>query len=169
MNFTTLVRGAAALTALAVSLSAQKPVFTENFESGKIDAWAVWDPFLAAVQTDLKVRVIADGSYANVANYQFYLASRTLAEKHPAVVKIILDEIASADRQALADQQPFVNMLSQSTGIKDAAISLALKRMGYGVEPLSADIAASQQRLAERGNPTDGVSFEIEFVDTDDS
>src|SRR2546430_17733592 len=26
-----------------------------------------------------------------------------------------------------------------------------------------------QQRLAERGNPTDGVSFEIEFVDTDDS
>ncbi len=26
-----------------------------------------------------------------------------------------------------------------------------------------------QQRLAERGNPTDGVSFEIEFVDADDS
>src|SRR5439155_27332656 len=25
-----------------------------------------------------------------------------------------------------------------------------------------------QQRLAERGNPTDGVSFEIEFVDADD-
>src|SRR6266487_4671233 len=26
-----------------------------------------------------------------------------------------------------------------------------------------------QQRLAERGNPTDSVSFEIEFVDADDS
>jgi hypothetical protein len=26
-----------------------------------------------------------------------------------------------------------------------------------------------QQRLAERGNPTDAVSFEIEFVDADDS
>ena len=25
-----------------------------------------------------------------------------------------------------------------------------------------------QQRLADRGNPTDGVSFKIEFIDTDD-
>jgi sulfonate transport system substrate-binding protein len=119
------------------------------FESGQIDAWAVWDPFLAAVQTDLKVRVIADGTYANVANYQFYLATRALAEKHPAVVKIVLEEIAKVDRQALADLSPVIKTLTQSTGIKEAAVSLALKRMGYAVKPLSAEIVASQQRLAD--------------------
>jgi hypothetical protein len=26
-----------------------------------------------------------------------------------------------------------------------------------------------QQRLAERGNPTDGVSLKMEFIDADDS
>ncbi len=119
------------------------------FESGKIDAWAVWDPFLAAVQTDLKVRVVADGTYADVANYQFYLATRALAEKHPAVVKIVLDEIAKVDRQALTDLNPLVKTLTQSTGINEAAVSLALKRMGYGVKPLNADIVASQQRIAD--------------------
>jgi sulfonate transport system substrate-binding protein len=119
------------------------------FESNKIDAWAVWDPFLAAVQTDLKVRVIADGTYADVANYQFYLASRAVAEKHPELVKILLEEIARIDRQALSDLNPFVETLAQSTGIKPTAVSLALKRMGYGVGPLTADIAASQQRIAD--------------------
>ena len=42
MNFTSLVREAAALTAFAVSVFAQKPVFTEDFESGKIDR-TVWE------------------------------------------------------------------------------------------------------------------------------
>ncbi len=119
------------------------------FEQGKIDAWAVWDPFLAAVQSDLKVRVIADGNYADVANYQFYLATRALAEKHPAVVKIILEEIAKIDRQALSDLNPIIKTLTQTTGIKEAAVSLALKRMGYGVKPLNPEIIASQQRLAD--------------------
>lgn len=119
------------------------------FESGKIDAWAVWDPFLAAVQTDLKVRVIADGTYADVANYQFYLATRAIAEKHPALVKIVLEEIAKIDQQALADLKPVIKTLTQSTGINEQAVSLALGRMGYGVKPLSAEIAASQQRLAD--------------------
>lgn len=119
------------------------------FETNKIDAWAVWDPFLAAVQTDLKVRVIADGTHADVANYQFYLASRTIAEKHPDLVKIALEEIARIDRQALSDLNPFVETLAQSTGIKATAVSLALKRMGYGVGPLTKDVAASQQRIAD--------------------
>jgi sulfonate transport system substrate-binding protein len=119
------------------------------FESNKIDAWAVWDPFLAAVQTDLKVRVIADGTHADVANYQFYLASRAVADKNPEVVKVVLEEIADIDRRALIDLNPFIETLAQSTGIKPIAVSLALKRMGYGVAPLTDNVAASQQRIAD--------------------
>lgn len=119
------------------------------FEQGKIDAWAVWDPFLAASQTALKVRVVADGNYSGVANYQFYLATRALAEKHPAVVKILLEEIAKIDQQALKDIDPLVKTLTQTTGINEAAVALALKRLGYGVKPLNAEIIASQQRIAD--------------------
>src|SRR6185312_10186584 len=39
---TTLLRSAAALAAFTACLYAQKPVLTENFESGKIDP-AVWE------------------------------------------------------------------------------------------------------------------------------
>jgi sulfonate transport system substrate-binding protein len=44
---------------------------------------------------------------------------------------------------------PLVKTLTQSTGIKEEAVSIALKRMSYGVKPLNSEIAASQQRLAD--------------------
>jgi len=50
------------------------------FERGSVDAWAIWDPFLAAAEKQLGARVLADGK-GLVANYQFYLASRAYAEK----------------------------------------------------------------------------------------
>ena len=42
MNSSTLPRATAILAFLAVNLCAQKPVLSEDFESGKIDP-AVWD------------------------------------------------------------------------------------------------------------------------------
>jgi len=42
MNLTIIIRGAAVCAALAGCLCAQSPVFTESFESGKLDP-AVWD------------------------------------------------------------------------------------------------------------------------------
>ena len=48
------------------------------FERGAIDAWVVWDPFLAAAQRQAKVRVLADGT--GIASYQrYYLASTKFA------------------------------------------------------------------------------------------
>ncbi len=54
------------------------------FESGRVAAWSIWDPFLAAAEKQLSARVLADGRGA-VANHQFYLAARAFAEKHPSL------------------------------------------------------------------------------------
>jgi hypothetical protein len=69
MTFSKMVRSIAALVALAGSLCAQKPVLTEDFESGKIDP-AVWDtrakgaPTIAGEQVDG-----APGKYALHIHY----------------------------------------------------------------------------------------------------
>src|SRR5213592_3777714 len=48
------------------------------FERGAVDAWVIWDPFLAAAEKQLGARVLADGK-GLVSNHQFYLASRGYA------------------------------------------------------------------------------------------
>src|SRR5580704_10697518 len=46
-----------------------------SFERGSVDAWAIWEPFLAAAQRQTDARILADGNGV-VSNHQFYLASR---------------------------------------------------------------------------------------------
>ena len=118
------------------------------FERGSVDAWAIWDPFLAAAEKQLGARVLADGK-GLVANYQFYLASRTYAEKHPEILRIVLDEVARVDDWGRNNPDEVATILSAQTGLSKDVVALAASRYAYGVKPVSVDVIASQQRVAD--------------------
>ncbi|WP_425251842.1 sulfonate ABC transporter substrate-binding protein [Janthinobacterium sp. NFX145] len=118
------------------------------FERGSVDAWAIWDPFLAAAEKQLGARVLADGK-GLVANYQFYLASRTYAEKHPEILRIVLDEVAKVDDWGRNNPEEVATILSAQTGLGKDVVALAASRYAYGVKPVSVDVIASQQRVAD--------------------
>ena len=60
------------------------------FERGSIDAWVVWDPFLAAVERQASARILSDG--ANIAQYQrYYLASEAFSKARPDVLAYVFD------------------------------------------------------------------------------
>ena len=56
------------------------------FEKGSVDAWVIWDPFLAAVERQTGARIVADGRGV-VNNYAYYLAARSYVEKNPRVIE----------------------------------------------------------------------------------
>ncbi|WP_426056312.1 sulfonate ABC transporter substrate-binding protein [Janthinobacterium sp. PSPC2-1] len=118
------------------------------FERGSVDAWAIWDPFLAAAEKQLGARVLADGK-GLVANYQFYLASRTYAEKHPEILRIVLDEVAKVDDWGRNNPEEVATILSAQTGLSKDVVALAASRYAYGVKAVSVDVIASQQRVAD--------------------
>ncbi|MGK5005127.1 sulfonate ABC transporter substrate-binding protein [Janthinobacterium sp. LB2P70] len=118
------------------------------FERGSVDAWAIWDPFLAAAEKQLGARVLADGK-GLVANYQFYLASRTYAEKNPEILRIVLDEVAKVDDWGSNNPDEVATILSAQTGLGKDVVALAASRYAYGVKPVSVDVIASQQRVAD--------------------
>jgi sulfonate transport system substrate-binding protein len=64
-----------------------RPPMRAAFERGAVDAWVIWDPFLAAAQKQLDARVLVDGRGADgknvVSNHQFYLASRPTRKRVP--------------------------------------------------------------------------------------
>ena len=118
------------------------------FERGSVDAWAIWDPFLAAAEKQLGARVLADGK-GLVANYQFYLASRTYAEKHPEILRIVLDEVAKVDDWGRNNPDEVATILSAQTGLSKDVVALAASRYAYGVKPVSVDVIAAQQKVAD--------------------
>src|SRR5206468_838225 len=85
------------------------------FERGAVDAWVIWDPFLAAAEKQLGARVLADGK-GLVSNHQFYLASRGYAQKKPEIVRAIVDELAKLDRWAEKSPKEVAQLLAPQIG-----------------------------------------------------
>ncbi|KQQ40218.1 ABC transporter substrate-binding protein [Duganella sp. Leaf126] len=118
------------------------------FERGSVDAWVIWDPFLAAAEKQIGARVLADGK-GLVNNYQFYLASRPYAEKHRETVGIVLEEIAKVDAWGAAHPKEVAAILSTQTGLEPGVVALAASRYAYGVQPISASVLQQQQKVAD--------------------
>nr|WP_229258855.1 sulfonate ABC transporter substrate-binding protein [Duganella flavida] len=118
------------------------------FERGAVDAWVIWDPFLAAAEKQLSARVLADGK-GLVANHQFYLAARPYAEKNGDIVRILLEEIAKVDEWGAKNPKEVAQILSAQTGLDVDVVALAASRYSYGVKPITNDVLEQQQKLAD--------------------
>lgn len=118
------------------------------FERGSVDAWVIWDPFLAAAEKQLGARILADGK-GLVSNHQFFLASRSYAEKNPEVIKTVLDELDKTDVWASKHLKEAASILSAQIGLDVSIVELAASRYAYGVKPVSEAVINEQQKIAD--------------------
>jgi sulfonate transport system substrate-binding protein len=118
------------------------------FERGSVDAWAIWEPFLAAAQRQTGARILADGNGV-VSNHQFFLASRTYAARRADVIAIVLEELAIVDQWAKTNPKEAAAALQPQIGLDQPTLELALSRGGYGVAPMNDTVLAEQQGIAD--------------------
>ncbi|TJZ69364.1 sulfonate ABC transporter substrate-binding protein [Chitiniphilus eburneus] len=118
------------------------------FERGSVEAWVIWDPFLAAAEKQLNARVLRDGK-GLVANHQFFLAERGFAERNPKVLSTVLDELDKTDEWAAANQAEVVKQIAPLLGLPADIVQLAVARYSYGVQPVTAKVADAQQQIAD--------------------
>lgn len=118
------------------------------FERGSVDAWVIWDPFLAAAEAALDARTLRHGE-GLVSNHEFYIAARPLAEQYPEIVKIIVEEIQAIDRWAQSNLQEVADFLAPSVGLPSEVVFKAASRASYGARFLSPEVIAEQQKIAD--------------------
>lgn len=118
------------------------------FERGAVDAWVIWDPFFAAAEQQIGARVIATGDNL-VKNYQFYLADRKFAEQNPEVLKTVVNELNENTKWVAEHQDEAAKLLEKPTGLEFGVLKSSIARMGFGVKPISNDIAKEQQYVAD--------------------
>ena len=119
------------------------------FEKGSVDAWAIWDPFLAAVEKQSGARIVVDGRNGVANNYQFYLAERGYADKRPDVLKALFDDSVEQGRWLKANLKQAAAIIAPLQGLEPGIVELALQRYQFNVAPLSAAVAAEQQKVAD--------------------
>ena len=118
------------------------------FERGAVDAWVIWDPFLAAAQQTLQARLLADATGV-VNNRGYYFSSRDFATKNTDVLRIALQEINGIDAWVAHNKEAAATELSKVLGLDTAITSLYVNRVRFGVAPVTRDILAEQQEIAD--------------------
>jgi len=117
------------------------------FENGSIDAWAIWDPYLAAAEAATGARELTTAE-GLASNYQFYLGRRAFVTSDPKVVDAVIGAINEIDTEVAADTNAAAAALGPATGIPVPIIKAALARQTYGVKRIDPGVIEAQQSVA---------------------
>lgn len=119
------------------------------FERGAVDAWAIWDPFYAATEIDVKTRVLSTGEGLS-GNNSFYLASTAFTQNHPATLAAIFEELTRADAYVQSHRKEAAQLIAEFSGLSRATVHRFIERRPKSpTGPLPAALVADQQRVAD--------------------
>jgi sulfonate transport system substrate-binding protein len=119
------------------------------FANGSIDAWAIWDPYFAIGETKQNGRILINAHEITRSN-SFYIANRDFAKNHGPILQQIIDVTTSTAAWAEMHRDEVAKALSAVTGIPLDIQTIAANRSAFRVGPITDDIIATQQGVADR-------------------
>ena len=119
------------------------------FVRGAVDAWSIWDPFLAIAELKQKARALPLDRAISAQN-SFFLVNGDFAAKHPDVVATINGAVATATTWADQHRDQVAAILSEASGVDLAAEQRSVNRAEFTFGPLDSDVLAQQQTVADR-------------------
>ena len=118
------------------------------FERGSVDAWAIWEPYLAAAQQTLKARILADADGV-VKNRAYYFSTRDYARDNGDLIRIALEELAKVDEFAKTRPDDYASELAGILGLPKSVLDVVVRRYTYGTLPITHAILEEQQQIAD--------------------
>jgi sulfonate transport system substrate-binding protein len=119
------------------------------FANGSIDAWAIWDPYFAIGETKQNGRILINASEITKTN-SFFIANRDFAKDHGALLQQIVDVTTAVGKWAETHRDEVAKSLSAVTGVPLDIQTVAAGRSEFAVGPVTDDIIATQQGVADR-------------------
>lgn len=115
------------------------------FEQGNVDAWSIWDPFLAVAQSTGNIRDLNIGRERRV----YFLAAQQFTKDHPDRLKTILAEAKQNGQWAKQNFRQIAQQFSKDTKVDAAILEEVYKRRSWDVLPVDSQIQQAQQQVAD--------------------
>jgi len=157
----------AGLTVRDVTLDYLQPAEAlAAFNSGHVDAWDIWSPYIEQVVAQDNARAVASGTGFG-SPYLFTVASRAALgdSGKVAAIRDYLTLLGQAHAWANAHLQAWADVWAQATGLPDS-IMLTAARDDYSTQiPITAAVLASEQQVANAFYAAGLVPAKVTFSD----
>jgi sulfonate transport system substrate-binding protein len=131
-----------------------EPVFLSSadgrsaFDKGAIDAWVIWEPYRTAAETSSGARTLVDGT-GLVSNNDFFFVAKPFAQAHPQMIDVVFGAVRDIFAQAGKDIRGTAKTFSAAAGFPESVMEVALSHRGFDVHPMSNEVIAEQQKIAD--------------------
>ncbi|WP_253270856.1 sulfonate ABC transporter substrate-binding protein [Geobacillus thermocatenulatus] len=159
-----------ALETAGLTLNDITPVYLQPseartaFERGDVDAWVIWDPFLADAEVNGGARVLIDAK-GLPKQYGFIVGRKEYVKQYPDAVQTVIDQLNKVHQEIHSSPEEAAQLLAKETKIGTEIWKRTLSRRGYGVFPLTKEVVDAQQRIADRFYEAGLIPKRIEVKD----
>jgi len=119
------------------------------FANGSIEAWAIWDPYFAIGETKQNGRILVNAREVTKTN-SFYIANRDFAKNNSAILRQIVEVTTVTGQWAEQHRDDVARSLAAITGVPLDIQTVAADRANFVIGPVTDDIVATQQGVADR-------------------
>ncbi|WP_193605045.1 ABC transporter substrate-binding protein [Nocardioides dongkuii] len=138
------------------------------FQSGEVDAWAIWEPFVTqAVQEDGAVNITADQGAATDPYLQFEIASSASLEEEDTRESIqhFVGLLEEGFAWAVDNPEKWGEGWAEESGLPSSTTIAVATSKAADVVPVSEEHIASEQQLADAFFEAGEIPVEIDFAD----
>jgi sulfonate transport system substrate-binding protein len=118
------------------------------FERGDVDAWSVWDPYLAAAENKAGAKLLTDAR-GLAPNLGYYLASVPFIKNQAPTLRKLLEGIRNEAKVVSANPKATAAFLAPSLGLDAAVLTKAEQRRKHDALPINDAIISKQQDVAD--------------------
>ncbi|MFJ3535712.1 ABC transporter substrate-binding protein [Streptomyces sp. NPDC090109] len=122
------------------------------FTTGKVDAWAVWDPYTSQVLLSGKGRILTDGrGTVNGLNFQVAAPSALADEEKAKAIGDFVERLRRAQDWVYEHPEEWATAWAKETGLPYEVALASVKRSNGTRVPVALDEAAiaSEQKIAD--------------------
>ena len=138
------------------------------FTSGKIDAWAVWDPYTSQILQAKQGRVLTTGQgVTNGLTFQVAAPGALADKKKAAAIKDYLDRLRRAQTWVFSHQEEWAKVWSKDTGLPYEVALASVNRTNSTRVSVAVDkpLIASEQQIADTFTQLKLIPRKVDFAD----
>lgn len=119
------------------------------FESGSVDAWATWDPYITLNTLTGKAKILTDGEKLGILSPSFNIVRKEFADKNPDLVTLYLKVLNDALAWEKEHEDEAIQRYADERGIPVDVIKGTFDRARQINIPVSDAIIEEQQKTAD--------------------
>ncbi|MFF2483219.1 aliphatic sulfonate ABC transporter substrate-binding protein [Paenibacillus sp. NPDC058071] len=139
------------------------------FESGGVNAWATWDPFITLNTLTGKAKVLADGEQLGVLSPSFQIVRKDFADKYPELVTLYLKVFEKTLQWEDQNLDEALNRYATERKVPVEVIKATLQRSKTINRPVSDEIIAELQKTADFQFSIKNIRKQVNVADVFDN